>query len=680
MNSCALRFCLLAFLCCWIQLQSSDEDPLSTGGSQTVESDGMNAAISSGIRLPRPDAPLPITITIRCDGLQARTGQLNLTVFEGDQQLLTWRSPDWTVTSTGRTQEVLLPPLNVKEDHLDLNAQLQWIEGEQVSGFPTLRLTSAGNSNRPLVMAYCASPGVDRKALIEATSLAKALGGLKTKDWQPDTLSVTETMTADRLPSDPLTWCAYEVVVLGGDAIALLSPHQLAGLLTWVKGGGSLAILPGSACAATVDAFLAQAGLSTSGDPARAGATARLEYLGLGRLAIQPIAGISSPGPADAGLALFLWKVQVRWQAQLGIGHLDPAVLAKTDVGATYRYYRTGKLNYNGTVTNVMPSFVSEENYEVASGVGERLMPKDIALVPFSLVALIIVIFALAVGPGDWLLLGRLKAHRFTWILFPALSVLTTAGLMLLADHYLGGGERRLRLAILDTGAQGAVLRCDVIESVFSGHAGPVAVQLRQALWAPMSNEGSPYSYRRRAGAENLAPPAYSGALPASYSASKDVAQWAPSLRRTFSFVDPGDCPVTLPDGLTQAQVGAFAAALAVHVPGVYAVSFSAQGRHDLCGTSAILDQPMQHGAGLIGAEQWLDALCIARKTSWFTLASQISPCGGNTFDDIPVYDDSDTGHWLLVAAVRQHETIYVVRRLYQTNGTIGTNGKEALP
>ena len=51
-------------------------------------------------------------------------------------------------------------------------------------------------------------------------------------------------------------------------------------------------------------------------------------------------------------------------------------------------------------------------------------MPRDVHLVPFFVVALLVIVYILLIGPGDYFLLRRLgRGMQWTWITFPTIVV-----------------------------------------------------------------------------------------------------------------------------------------------------------------------------------------------------------------------------------------------------------------
>ena len=89
--------------------------------------------------------------------------------------------------------------------------------------------------------------------------------------------------------------------------------------------------------------------------------------------------------------------------------------------------------------------------------VAERLdLPRDVHLVPFFVVALLVIVYILLIGPGDYFLLRRLgRGMQWTWITFPAIVVLFAVGAYL-AAYWLKGDQLRVsQVDLVDIDAEG---------------------------------------------------------------------------------------------------------------------------------------------------------------------------------------------------------------------------------
>ncbi len=83
-------------------------------------------------------------------------------------------------------------------------------------------------------------------------------------------------------------------------------------------------------------------------------------------------------------------------------------------------------------------------------------LPKDVHLVPFFVVALLVIVYILLIGPGDFFLLRRLgRGMQWTWITFPTIVVLFAVGAYLSA-YWLKGDQLRVnQVDLIDIDAEG---------------------------------------------------------------------------------------------------------------------------------------------------------------------------------------------------------------------------------
>jgi len=83
-------------------------------------------------------------------------------------------------------------------------------------------------------------------------------------------------------------------------------------------------------------------------------------------------------------------------------------------------------------------------------------LPRDVHLVPFFVVALLVIVYILLIGPGDYFLLRRLgRGMQWTWITFPTIVVLFALGAYL-AAYWLKGDQLRVsQIDLVDIDAEG---------------------------------------------------------------------------------------------------------------------------------------------------------------------------------------------------------------------------------
>lgn len=662
----ALGLLLLALLSVApVQAEDGAGTDASGLGSQ---GDGLSVQFQLA-NVQRVQGPLPLAITLQGRSGATRTGSLLLSISDGSREQLRWRSPVWTVTGTPRTVDCLLPPMALVRGDT-LQATVAWEEDGQVRPMSPVSLTNGRLSERPLVLGWCGGARSDFGAVRKLLALDGFFATWSDHSWHPDAHVTVAPLSAESAPAEDLGWCGFDAAAFSADGLDRLGQRQLQALGRWVAGGGSLVVVAdGERLAAPATTFLQDLGTLAQTSLIDAGGVldARepiFAHAGLGRCVILPLAlAAAGPSPAAARIAPFLWRVRSGIEHQYVQGVvLDPHALeatAEEHAQNRYTYYRRARAA-SGSSDAATISFAPDPDEELQEELPQLLMPSGIGTVPFGLVAAIIIAFALAIGPGDWLILGYFRAHRYTWILFPTLSVLCTVLLMAIANRYLGSHEHHTHLIVVDVGAQGRVLRQDTIEEVFSGHAGTVRMQVDHSLWVPLNEV---MNYRRGPSADDLVSPVYDGALPVRYTTTSAVQQWSPAMRRSLSFTSSAPPPVTLAAELTDpGQAEELALGLAHAHPGAVVGVVRGKGRLEILvgSPSALHLNPEQGTSG-----DWLEHLCCAPERGWFALTSQLSPTGGAALEDLPVIDPDDPSRCMLVLAYPSADTIWVVRRIY---------------
>ncbi|MGA2255862.1 MAG: hypothetical protein ABSG53_14545, partial [Thermoguttaceae bacterium] len=83
-------------------------------------------------------------------------------------------------------------------------------------------------------------------------------------------------------------------------------------------------------------------------------------------------------------------------------------------------------------------------------------VPRDVHLVPFFVVALLVIVYILLIGPGDYFLLRRVgRGMQWTWVTFPAIVVIFAAGAYV-AAYWLKGNQLRVsQVDLVDIDAGG---------------------------------------------------------------------------------------------------------------------------------------------------------------------------------------------------------------------------------
>ena len=109
-------------------------------------------------------------------------------------------------------------------------------------------------------------------------------------------------------------------------------------------------------------------------------------------------------------------------------------------------------------------------------------VPNDVHLVPFSVVALLVTVYILLIGPGDYFLLRKLGfGMQWTWITFPTIVVLFAVG-SYVAAYWLKGDQLRVsQIDLVDIDAGGTARGASWF-SIFSPRGESFDLSMRPCL------------------------------------------------------------------------------------------------------------------------------------------------------------------------------------------------------
>jgi hypothetical protein len=344
-------------------------------------------------------------------------------------------------------------------------------------------------------------------------------------------------------------------------------------------------------------------------------------------------------------------------------------------------------------------------------------------------VVVILLLFLLAVAPGDYLLLGRLNCRKYTWWLFVMVSASFTFCTVQVAERYMGHVDYRIGLTFVDLeptrNASGPVVRparSSRFELLFVATQQAIEIPLRNCLYADLTDRRGPQEeaqFRRirfaqfddtvldevEAVATDL--PLYDGAIPAAFKVRQQLRQWSPriTLRTTF-----GDDPTVLT--ATQIDWNSLAGARLHSADGRRAL-FDAVLEREPEAQVLLLNQKRAFGPTLnpqgvpLGVSQSVASSSVRGAFSWppgtsgttvsipelqsaspvlllaanasirpsaglFAIVSQISPTGNENLEDLTILDETDPQQWLLIAGVRRGSDWIVYRLLLQSASIAG--------
>lgn len=739
----------------------------------------------------RQSSPVPVRVRLEYNQPQLLEGTLELYVYDAqgyieDSDLLATIVRDGIVLS-GRDYEfnLLLPPLRVpanqnyavrawfvtKDDRIPLTS----IRGKLNPPEAFDLIMPRSNQRGLIVCSICDNPTVknipppDRGLLENLLTMA---------DWNGESASSAvadasqqgvpaETPTASAAPpekslvhfaaaldsseisEDPLWLCGFDVLLISDGGLTGLTSEQLAGVRTWLRGGGSLCVHAAEPLQSYHLNFLRDVtgfGRGRTGDLAL-DSDGRLMFVtdepgqpilaeaGLGRVALLPTNVPLSEQLASyeqqGRLLKFLWRfrsdLEMRdpetFRRSLQARRLETAFEAGTQLewngsgysvvdgsGAFSERFRD-RFGYGYAYGNdaagmrvldkrEIDQFLMFTNLQpqvepVVKQMEEFLLPESLELVPTSVMLLILFGYILVIGPIDYVVLGRLKARKYTWIVFPIVTVFFTLLTMGVARFYMGDQNSINTLTITDLGEGGEPLRQSAISTVFYSSYDMLTLPQRNTLVVQMEEAAfSRMNSFESTAVNNDDPPMFSSAFPSSWSFMQPVRQWSPITLRSLTF-SPDMEKTAIPDfPWDDASVLTTTAGLASLTEEVrqltqvtgrpHAAMVLNAGRligsAGLSGVSSERLDRLQMGGPYFAAnpaafdaivrsiptQRPLQASSSIAPQGFLNIVSGISPQGSETLEDLVISDSTDPSEYVLVVIRTTGQNVEVFRRKHR--------------
>jgi hypothetical protein len=319
----------------------------------------------------------------------------------------------------------------------------------------------------------------------------------------------------------------------------------------------------------------------------------------------------------------------------------------------------------------------------------QLLMPRDVQMVPLALIGAVLAAYVCAIGPVDYFLLGALKIRRFTWILFPVVTIAFAGFTLWLSRWYLGTNDSRQALEIHDVVKGGTVARRTRVELLFLSRERDLGTDVQNGVYSPIGL-GMTADFRRMGLAqpmqsEHVGQASYRGQFPSRYVVDQAVPQWSPVVNRffwidpkpaafettsgadpaaPFNWDDPGD--VTTPEG-RQALAKRIRSAFGESVGAVMYRATGTSVETTILARSFESMQPAFNGerSQHVGIGEVVHEISARSPDKLFALASQVSPNGGPDLEDLALLDQTDPRQSLLVICVDKGSDLVLYRRLY---------------
>ncbi len=609
-------------------------------GSEAVAAVSVSAEVTPIALRTRSGAPSIVSVKLRVTGAPLVQGRLELALsrLDGDGAIV--RSHEIAVPASGLELRMILPPL-AGRDEVSVKAHFVTERGVFPAGESRLWTLPGGQDFIMAVVGGQTSVPEGAARLWQELRLDRfaedSLGRSATWSTTPAFFEVAD------LPEFALAWCAFDVVILDGDSFSRLRQRQLDSLVQWVEAGGNVFIV--GAGQLSPDHFRALQRVVAS-----ALGGAKLERDGAGRLlpTTDPIIRaraelgrcvLAAQPPSRPGdfareewreTAAFLWRISEAGMDQIRRGErrIGPA---DGNIINSWQWSRT--------VTESL----------------QTLFPANVRMLPLGVIAGLLAGFVLAVGPGEWFVLGWLRRRRWTWLVFPLSTAAFTATTILAANHYLGRNDLRTAIRVVDVGRSGRVLRESRIEMFLVGRSQTLKTEHSRELLVPAS-----FSTRFDPQSSPNRPARYEGQHPLRFSVSHELKQWEPRIIRRLTLDAAPDASgiawgaITARDLVTESKPASLFAQrcnVGAHAIHVYHRGQLVEGTAGSESHREFIRHLSNHPHGLMGK-----------------ILSSLAPSGDPQLSDLTAGDLGDFREWVVIAFSREDSTLTIHRRIYRTD------------
>jgi hypothetical protein len=701
---------LSAAIHCGVSQKAFGQEPeLPDVGAQfrAKKAPRVNAEVVAVPLRHRNGAVFQIDWSLKWTGKQLVEGHLDYTVNDQMHPVARFEGEKIVLDEQVRRYSNMLPALEASNSWAELTIHARFVTAKQAYDLGEFPLRLQQRTERTFVIAAADAWGVGGASGASDWERTLRLERFYPGDPERMMATVVSRVTASEFSVDPLSYCVFDVVLLADEAFARMRERQLAAITKWVEAGGSVLVAPaGSLGRIHLDflneiagqtgdqpPFLADETGNVLGIPASGRPKIVLARKGLGRAAVLLEAaprGTAANEEEWRKMVWFLWK---------GRSDVLPAIVNQgqwpADAVAKGEYLNPERWStgYQTTPTLAVTKLRS------GGWLLDQLVPKRVQMMPMSVMGMLLLLYVVAVGPADYLLLGLLRLRKYTWVVFPVVTLGFASFTLWLSERYMATDDQRRAAVFLDILDDGRIARENRVELLLMSSHGQVERNVTGALFTPLEGtfgESSSYhSFYRNNVAQTgdysvdspaARAPSIRGRIPERYVVSQSVPKWTPQLNRVTAMASP-DYAVDFDWGsITAAALadGGPRAAIMQRIRKAFgsdATVYSLQGRTmTLLGGRALHMQPptgvdTSYWASNYAAVEphgqsssylgFLHEACVRPERGLFTLVSQISPTGGDNFEDLPILDPSDGSRGLLLVCVPRGNDLLFYRKLY---------------
>ncbi|HET6323074.1 MAG TPA: hypothetical protein VFG04_00125 [Planctomycetaceae bacterium] len=690
--------CFTTFLVCALFLDVGSD----LAEAQVPPVAQLKSKLQLRYRRARSGSPIPVIWKFDWPDRPVARGTLEYEAYDESTLLAEVRIPDF-VFSPGKNEfNLLLPAFFVSSSATSLTIRSRFVTSNQSFEFAEQMLRVP----TPYVQWF--SVGVVAGAQAGATAAElRFFDKIRLETFLSPEAAVNQSATVSfdvktsELPSDPLTLCNFDVLAITPTALAELRADQSDALRKWVAAGGSLCVIVGGGLEPRHADLLNDL---TSELPARPKFVVGPKGFllpdedppgkvltvpkGLGRVAVlRPKLFETLDPDATTWIETARFLLKGRKNAQLGWDEESEFVQVngRAAQGAQPRTPARGPWGRNSPFENLNAAPLGHLDELFA-----LLMPIGVSTVPIGVIALILAAYVVTIGPIDYFVLGALRLRRFTWVLFPIVTIGFAAYTLWLSQRYLGSTDSRRAIEIYDVVAGGPVARRSRIEMLFLSQENTVPTPVDNGLFSVVGrgNVMSRVPLPQVTSNDTPQTVGVNDRFPTNYQIVQQIPQWRPVLNRFF-WIDPKPSVIYQPAGLPGAAGFDWDVAGRDLLGNPGGVSLAERVRRAfgpqacavvMCGPSVIYVlndlKELQHWHANFGPisnrgqrsnflPDIVRELCQRAPQQLFEYTANVSPNGGPELDDLAISDSTDPRQAVLVIAVETESTLYLYRRVY---------------
>lgn len=656
----------------------------------------------------------PISILVKMTPLTSTIieGQLEFRLFNGKELLYTMVSEAEVVNPPSKTSRYVLPAPKIHGYVQQLDLEVDFVNSQSRLRYGPFPIQVPLPNERDLIIGTV----VPETSTRLPPEVDKFVDSLKLERMSPlendkSLKTILTQIPPGRLPPDAISYCNFDILFIGAEGFTAMKESQWPPILEWVAAGGSLCLMPTDNLSPHHIVFLNKLlEKQTPRDPfllgpenelmTREGVSKKATYpirRGLGRISLVPLdlkASLINEGSVEwKEMQAHLWKFRSDQRNLLMTdGKWGMAVLQKQEdllkqSGQNY-YYQ----NIRGDHRRLVYLPINSGDQLI-----QKIVPSNLRIIPLPLIGFILLLYVLAIGPGDYLILGRLKMRKWTWVTFPVITLVFSGGALWMAEWYMNTGDSRRSAVFVDVGHDGQINRVNRFEMLFNSRQKIVETPLTRSLFAPLDHQmygaSSLHTYQQSQYGPNrefVGSAEITGRVPGNFTARQQTPKWVPQLNRIMSFqTEPYAVKLDWQkfkvnantDWNTRVKEPGWKDEIIKQIRGEFGSQlvqigvFNGGHYFDVYGTNRIFrpdnhdqynaSQRVYYNSYQNNQSDFLTDVCCPQDGGLFGIITAMSPHGGRQLEDLAMHDPSDVNQWLLIVGIERDGNIIIYRKLF---------------